>query len=175
MQSSQEVAPLTSAPPTSAAANTAVRCWRNKPGRSAPGANVLDTESFPCRERKAQRSAEDLSPPSPNDPSIRIMIFLLPGPRSRKRIISRIAYPFTQTMHHTSHGQSGCRGGTRTHILSINNRALDQFSYPTKLGWPGENRTRCLTIKNRLLILMSFRPMVAMAGLEPAMTRLKDG
>ena len=42
-------------------------------------------------------------------------------------------------------------------------------------GWPGENRTRCLTIKNRLLILMSFRPMVAMAGFEPAMTRLKDG
>jgi hypothetical protein len=32
-----------------------------------------------------------------------------------------------------------------------------------------ENRTRCLTIKNRLLILMSFRPMIlaAMAGLEP--------
>jgi hypothetical protein len=78
-------------------------------------------------------------------------------------------------MHHTSHGLSGCRGGTRTHILSINNRALDQFSYPTKLGWPGENRTRYLTIKDRLLILLSFRPMVAMAGLEPAMTRLKDG
>jgi hypothetical protein len=44
-----------------------------------------------------------------------------------------------------------------------------------KLGWPGENRTRCLTIKNRLLIPMSFRPMVAMTGLESAMTRLKDG
>src|SRR5260370_26180069 len=57
----------------------------------------------------------------------------------------------------------------------FNNRALYPFSYPTKLGWPGENRTRCLAIKNRLLILMSFRPMVAMAGFEPAMTRLKDG
>ena len=49
------------------------------------------------------------------------------------------------------------------------------FSYPTKLGWPGENRTRCLMVKSHLLILMSFRPMVAMAGFEPAMTRLKDG
>ena len=44
-----------------------------------------------------------------------------------------------------------------------------------KNGWPGEIRTRYLTIKNRLLIRMSFRPVVAMAGFEPAITRLKGG
>jgi hypothetical protein len=36
-----------------------------------------------------------------------------------------------------------------------------------KLGAPGWNRTNCLTIKNRLLILMSFERMVLALGVNP--------
>ena len=36
-----------------------------------------------------------------------------------------------------------------------------------KFGAPGWNRTNCLPIKNRLLILMSFERMVLALGVEP--------
>ena len=56
----------------------------------------------------------------------------------------------------------------RTLAISIKSRAPRHSATVPEFGASGWNRTNCLTIKNRLLILMSFERMVLALGVEPS-------
>jgi hypothetical protein len=62
----------------------------------------------------------------------------------------------------------GGTGENRTLAISIKSRAPHHSATVPKFGASGWNRTNCLPIKNRLLILMSFERMVLALGVEPS-------
>src|SRR6185437_662298 len=68
------VAPSTSAPPISDAARTAVRCCRSKPGRSRFARMFSMRNGFPVASDRLSDERKICPPPSPEDPSIRIMV-----------------------------------------------------------------------------------------------------
>jgi hypothetical protein len=63
-------APRTSAPPTSAAAVTAVRCWRRSPGFLRPARIFSILNGRPVARDKANEERRIWPPPSPADPSM---------------------------------------------------------------------------------------------------------
>src|SRR5262245_27408945 len=70
------LAPDTSACPTFAAAATAVRCWRSRPGFFRPERIFSIRNGLPVRRESEREVRRIWPPPSPNEPSM-VMIFII--------------------------------------------------------------------------------------------------
>ena len=87
-------APSTSAPQISAAAFTAVRCWRIKPGLARRARICSMTKGLPVIADNDSDERRICPPPSPCDPSM-VMMAWFPPPFSACPCAA--GYPFTHT------------------------------------------------------------------------------